>query len=75
MLRSHLRLGKNDKIGSDNLCSSAVIPYVSNFRSSLINFISEWIDNYFITKKAQANVDELNNVVSDMCGAVKISLY
>lgn len=68
-----LKTRKNDKVGSDNLCSFAVIPYVSNFRSSLINFISEWIDNYFITKKAQANIDELNAVVSDMCGAVKIS--
>ena len=68
-----LKLRKNNLIGGSNLCSSFVIPYIANFRSSLIDFVADWVDNYFITKKAQVNIDELNSVVSDMCGAVKIS--
>ena len=61
-----------DRIAGNNLCSSYVIPYLNNFKSSLVSFIAEWIDSYFITKKAQKNVDELNGVVGDMCGAVDI---
>lgn len=68
-----LKTRKNDTVGSDDLCNSNIIPYTGNFRSSLINFISDWIDNYFVAKKAQVNIDELNALISDMCGAVKIS--
>lgn len=68
-----LKTRNNDKIGCNNLCSSFVIPYIGNFKNSVISFISEWIDNYFIAKKAQINIDELNAIVSDACGAVQIS--
>ena len=62
-----------DRISGNNLCSSYVIPYLGSFKSSLVGFIAEWIDGYFINKKAQVNIDELNGVVEGMCGAVKIS--
>ena len=62
-----------DRISGNNLCSSYVIPYLGSFKSSLVGFIAEWIDGYFINKKAQVNIDELNGVVANMCGAVKIS--
>lgn len=68
-----IKTRKSDRIAGNNLRETAVIPFRDDFKELVINFIAKWVDEYNMIKKAQQNIDELNELVEPMCGAVKIS--
>ena len=68
-----LKLRKRDMLEGSNLKASLSVPYDSSFKTMLINFVASWVDNYFVMLRAQANIDELNEVVAGADGAVSVS--
>lgn len=68
-----LKLKKRDMLEGSNLKASLSVPFDDSFKTMLINFVASWVDNYFVMLRAQSNVDELNEIVSQADGAVSVS--
>ena len=68
-----LKTRVKDMVGGSNLKSTTVIPMTPAFKDLLVTYVENWIDDYFLARKANVNVQLLNSVVEPLCGDIKVS--